>query len=262
MNFLYKYSTFEDTKELNYHVKQHVNKHYYDMTKTERGVLYAIAQYAVVKDGACKLRVITLAKALDKTERTIYRALNTLIELGIIDRINTTREKSGGQGANIYRILPYVIPEMSDGEEVAKPTQASDEPIENETETINLLSYSSNTYDSIDAHNNDKQSQVTAEQVIHESIANNTPKPIVELLSPFFYGSELYKYVGIIFKAKYRPFVNLRIEEHLSDFKACIYDVIRRHKAGHVRNLEAYLYKSIQALSRRLFMQQAESDAI
>lgn len=252
MNFLYEYSTFEDTQELNYHVKQHVNKHYYDMTKTERDVLYAISQYAVAKDGACKLRVITLAQALDKSERTIYRALNTLMELGIINRINTTREKSGGQGANIYVILPYVIPQMSDREVDAKPTQASDETIENETETINLLSYSSNTDDSTP----------TVEQVIHESIANNTPKPIVELLSPFFYGSELYKYVGIIFKAKYRPYVNLRIEEHLSDFKACIYDVIRRHKAGHIRNLEAYLYKSIQALSRRLFMEQAQSDAI
>src|SRR5699024_59570 len=141
---------------------------------------------------------------LDKSERTIYRALNTLIELGIIDRINTTREKSGGQGANIYRILPYVSPQMSDGEVDAKPTQASDEPIKNETETINLLSYLSNTDDSTP----------TAEQVIHESIANNTPKPIVNLLSPFFYGSELYKYIGILFKAKYRPFVNLRIEEH------------------------------------------------
>src|SRR5699024_4950930 len=133
MNFLYQYSTFEDTQELNYHVKQHVNKHYYDMNDTEREVLYTISRYAVNKDGACKLRVITLAQALDKSERTIYRALNTLIELGIIDRINTTREKSGGQGANIYRILPYVSPQMSDGEVDAKPTQASDEPIKNET---------------------------------------------------------------------------------------------------------------------------------
>src|SRR5699024_4000514 len=98
--------------------------------------------------------------------------------------------------------------------------------------TINL----SNTYDTNDAHNNAKQSQVTAYKVIHDSITNNTPKPIVNLLRPFFYGSELYRYIGILFKAKHRPYVNLRIEEHLSDFKACIYDVIRRHKAGYVRN--------------------------
>ena len=246
MQFLSDYKTFNDTQELNHHVKQHVNEHYYDMNDTEREVLYLISRYAVKHAGVAMLKVKTIADALDKSERTIYRVISKLSALNVIERINTTREKTGGQGANIYRILPHGIPSLSYREDSAKPTQTKAEHVENTDETINLLSYSNNT--------SDTREQVTAEQVIHESIHNNTPDDIVGLLSPFFYGSELYKYVGIVFKAKYRPHVNIRIESHLNAFKACIYDVIRRHKGGRIHNLEAYMFTSIKALARRLYM--------
>lgn len=241
--------TFQTIDELNESIKEHKQAH--DLTETDRNILDAISRYACKYKGVCYLSKQRIAEdAGYKSRRTAIRACKRLEALGIITTHETRR-----QGGDRRRSADIIV--INAVEVTTSLDMATDESSE-----VTAESHSQEAlYKTINSSNTD-DSTPTVEQVIHESIANNTPKPIVELLSPFFYGSELYKYVGIIFKAKYRPFVNLRIEEHLSDFKACIYDVIRRHKAGHIRNLEAYLYKSIQALSRRLFMQQAQSDAI
>src|SRR5699024_4274198 len=182
MYYLSDYKTFNNVQELNYHVKQHTNRRYYDMNETQRQVLQIIAQYSVKYAGACHLRIKTIANALGKSNRTIERAIKALVELEDIDKVSTVRRLKGGQGANIHRIFPYNDEaDMSEREEAEKPKADKDCSKIAEKETANLLSYSSNTRDTKDA-----------EQVIHNSISNNTPREIVDLLSPFFYGSELY----------------------------------------------------------------------
>lgn len=256
MYYLNEYKTFDNVQELNYHVKLHTNKRYYDMNETQRQVLQIIAQYSVKYVGACHLRIQTIADALGKSRRTIERSIRILIDLNVVDRLNTTRRVTGGKGANIYVVKPYIeketedesrahdVSNMSHSVDREKSLQEKDTAPIVERESANLLSYSSNT--------EDNHGEPTSEQVIHSSIRNNTPEDIVNLLSPFFYGSELYRYIGIVFKAKHHPHIQTRIETHIGAFKACISDVMRRHKGGHIRSLEAYLYTSIRRLTRRL----------
>lgn len=241
--------TFKSVEEMNESIKEHKQAH--DLSATDRNILDAISRYACKYKGVCYLSKQRIAEdAGYKSRRTAIRSCKRLEALGIITTHETRRQ--GGDRRRSADIIVINAVEVSTSSDMA-----NDELSEVTTESHSQETF----YKTINSSNTD-DSTPTAEQVIHESIANNTPKPIIDLFRPFFYGSELYRYIGILFKAKYRPYVNLRIEEHLSDFKACIYDVIRRHKAGHIRNLEAYLYKSIQALSRRLFMEQAQSDAI
>ncbi|MGM8212135.1 helix-turn-helix domain-containing protein [Virgibacillus sp. W0430] len=249
MNYLHDYSTFESVEELNESINDHIQRNQYELNETDRNIFLMIGRYSVKYKGAAHLKADTIAEAIDRTTRTVQRSIRKLERLDMIERKEFIREKSGGHGANIYIVLSSnVSAEMSEREQVEEPTQASDEGAEDRFETIYSLSNnSSNTYDT-------HTDRIENERLINESIRNNTPAEIVDMLTPFFYGSELYKYVGIVFKAKYRPHANIRIESHLKAFKACIFDVIRRYKDGHIRNLEAYLYASIRRLSRRLFL--------
>lgn len=254
MIYLNDYKTFDDVQEMNLHVKQHISRHYYEMNDTEREVIYFISRYSVKYAGASHLKMETIAKAIDRSISTAKRVITKLIKLGIIERVTTLRAIKGGHGANIYRILPFVSsnePSKTNRRgQAEKPTQTSAEETDKQDETINLISNnSSNTYDS-----REPIESISAEQVIHESITNNTPEAIVGLFRPFFYGSELYRYIGLLFKAKHRPHCNIRIESHINDYRACIYDVMRRYKQGYIRNLDSYLFASIRALSRRLFL--------
>lgn len=247
MNYLSEYTTFKTVKQLNEAIDGHIQRNQYELNNTDREVFLMLGRYAVKYPGASHLKTETIAKAIGKSKRTIQRSLRKLERLGMIERKEFIRKKAGGNGANIYVILPVdVAAEMTGREDDDKPTDISDVKADDTNESINLLS-ENNTYDSV------------KERIIHESIRNNTSPTIVELLSPFFYGSELYKYVGIVFKAKYRPHISIRIEEHIDAFKACIYDVIRRFKAGYIRNFDAYLFASIRALARRLYVRSVAS---
>lgn len=221
--------TFKTIEEMNEAIKEH--KQANELTQTERDILDVISRYACKYKGVAYPSKNTLAEAVGKVRRTVIRACNRLEALGIIEQYPTKRIKGDRrQSSNIIvikRASTQVTPECHSEETTAKANN------------------SSNTYDT----------KPDKERIIHESIRNNTPAEIVDLLSPFFYGSELYKYVGIVFKAKYRPHAKVRIEAHLEAFRACIFDVIRRFKAGYIRSLDAYLFASIRALSRRLFVE-------
>lgn len=246
MKYLYEYSTFESIQAMDETIKEHIEINQYELNDTDRDIIMTLARYSVKYKGVAHLKVDTIAGIVSKSSITVRRSLNKLEALGIIEKIEFMRAKSGGNGANIYRFLAVDDrPEMIGREESGKLTQASDEAINEPIESINLKSNSNNTDDT----------QPTNEQIIHESLTNNTPEAIVGLFRPFFYGSELYRYIGLLFKAKYRPHAKIRIETHIDDFRACIYDVMRRYKQGYIRNLDAYLFASIRALSRRLFLE-------
>lgn len=161
LHYLSDYSTFDSTQEMNYHVKQHTNKRYYDMNETQRQTLQIISQYAVNHNGSCHVKIETIMDALDKSRSTVIRSVNALVELCVIERLTTKRPISGGQGANIFRILPYIEPseQSNDTAEVTqrkdddKPRQERDAAPIVEKETAILLSYKSiinNTYVSND----------------------------------------------------------------------------------------------------------------
>ncbi|WP_419893595.1 hypothetical protein [Oceanobacillus kimchii] len=177
----------------------------------------------------------TIAQGIDKSDRTVRRVLKRLETLRIIRRITKLRPKSGGVGANIIQILPFVSEPMSELEVDEKAGGSKGEPNDPDNEPL---------------HKRFKNNYVLESA----SIPNNIPRPLYEILSPFFSGEELRKYVGIIFRAKHRKYATVRVEHHSEEFKACIADCIRRFKLGEVRKLDGYLYESIRNLSRRLFL--------
>lgn len=250
LHYLNEYRSFNSTQELNYHVKQHTNKRYYDMNETQRKVLQVISQYAVNNDGACHLRMQTVADAVGRSTRTIERVLKVLERLNIIEVINTTRPVKGGQGANIYRILPYDVEgEVSEGVEVGKPTDDNvcTSFVEKET-AISLSNKSSNTL--LDTATSEKQPSVT--DIIKRSLRNAMPASLYDALSPFFNGQELYDIYGILLRAKSAIDRDIRLEDYAAEYMDVFYNVIRLYKQRKVRNLNAYLYTAWECLTARI----------
>lgn len=103
--YLSQYETFNSVQEMDQHVEQHIQQHYYDLTESERAIVYKLASHALNYPGACHLKASTIADSLEISTKTVYRAISKLESLGIIKKQTTTKEK-GGRGANIYIILP------------------------------------------------------------------------------------------------------------------------------------------------------------
>ncbi|AOV07716.1 helix-turn-helix domain-containing protein [Sporosarcina ureilytica] len=107
MNYLSKYQSFANKFELNEAIASHLNDHRYQLNDTDLNVLTMLSRYAVKYPGVAHLKVGTIAKALQKSDRTVRRSVEKLERLQILKRQVFSREKTGGQGANLYIFLPY-----------------------------------------------------------------------------------------------------------------------------------------------------------
>ncbi|MBD7939558.1 helix-turn-helix domain-containing protein [Cytobacillus sp. Sa5YUA1] len=147
MHYLSDYQTFQSKQQLNEAIADHLSEHYYELSATDRAVLNTIARYAVKFAGAAHLKVATIANNIAKSEKTVRRAINRLQELRVIRKLVTTRKVTGGQGANIIQVLPFVIrddqAEVSTREDSVEPVVPSVQPTEIENEPS--ISFKQNT---------------------------------------------------------------------------------------------------------------------
>jgi len=206
MFYLSEYQVFENSQELNVHMKQHINRYRYDLNKTQVAVLNFIARYSVKYAGASHLKTETIEQGTGKSKRTIQRVLSVLKSLRILEVIPTTRSKSGGKGANIYRILPFDTSEMSPREESAEPT-------ESETEAANTPK---ETGESINLNNNSLNKRSNS------AVTNAHNKPLYRQFKDFvalFMPDDkrlLYRLYGA-YKAQVKPLEGVYDSEVLTD---------------------------------------------
>lgn len=103
--YLVTYKTFESVADMDTAVEEHIAARYYDLTESERAIVFKLASHSLNYPGVCHLKASTIAASLGISTKTVYRAISKLESLGIIKKQSTTKVK-GGRGANIYIILP------------------------------------------------------------------------------------------------------------------------------------------------------------
>lgn len=134
-DYLTSYVTFESVQEMDEQVECHIRKSFYNLTESDKAVLYKIASHALDYPGACHLKAKTIAEVLEISVRTVFRSLKYLEELQIIRRIQTTK-MNGIKGANIFSILPchdtssvsHQRKAQNASESKAEPTNLQKEP--------------------------------------------------------------------------------------------------------------------------------------
>lgn len=154
-DYLEQYATFQSVEDMDKSVEDHMAEHYFNLTESERAIVFMLASRSLAYPGACHLKADTIATKLNISAKTVYRAVKKLNELGIIKKVTTIRDKKGGQGANVYVILPYVPAQMSEREnaDTSDCNNVCEPSTENQpSSSFNLLK-TSNLYDVYnDAH--------------------------------------------------------------------------------------------------------------
>ncbi|WNO29731.1 HTH domain-containing protein [Bacillus phage SDFMU_Pfc] len=115
--YLAQYTTFDSVTDMDKSVEDHMAVHYYDLTESERAILFKLGSHSLEYPGVCHLKASTIAASLEISTKTVYRSMKKLAELGIIEKLPSTK-LNGIKGASIYRILPYVPSSVSQRETV------------------------------------------------------------------------------------------------------------------------------------------------
>lgn len=99
---LQSYQNFASSIDMTKAVEAHIKAN--DLNETQLRVLRVLEFRSKIIPGACWIKVETICGVVKKSDATVRRALRKLAELGIIEKVGTIREKSGGKGANVYVI--------------------------------------------------------------------------------------------------------------------------------------------------------------
>jgi predicted transcriptional regulator len=250
MNYLTEYQTFKNKQQLNDAIHEHLTRHKYDLNETDRKALKMIARYAVKFAGAAHLKAATIAELIGKSEKTARRVINKLESLGIVRKVATMRKINGGKGANILQILP--VEDGNDQSTLSSREDARTRDIKR-AETQKSTAEPSNSIKQLKNNTYKETAFVPA-----TALQNSLPSAIYDAMSPYFNAEELYRYYGILLRAKRSVSNNILIEDNPQPFVTAFQNAILKLKQRKIRNLANYLYRAWQSAAativrRRVF---------
>jgi DNA-binding Lrp family transcriptional regulator len=250
MHYLSQYQTFNSKEELNTAIYAHIKRNSYDLNETDRKALKMIARYAVKFAGAAHLKAATIAELIGKSEKTARRVINKLESLGIVRKVATMRKINGGKGANILQILP--VEDGNDQSTLSSREDAKTRDIKR-TESQKSAAEPSNSIKQL-KNNTFLETATVPSTALKESL----PSAIYDAMSPYFNAEELYRYYGILLRAKRSVSNNVLIEDNPQPFVAAFQNAILKLKQRKIRNLANYLYRAWQSATativrRRVF---------
>ena len=133
-----KMASFRSVDELNGAIRTHIYRNKSDLTPAAIEVLKVLSRHAVKTLGVAYLKLATIAELIGKHRVTVIRSIKRLINLGIIRKEIKYRPVSGGNGANMYVILPAtkadVTPSVLPRQAAEKSTETKPEAPKRENE--------------------------------------------------------------------------------------------------------------------------------
>ncbi len=244
---LAEYATFDSVEELNHHVNGFRDK----TTETEFKVLWFISKYAVKFIGAAHLKLATIADGIGMSSKTVQRAIKSLIEIEAIQKAKTTRPIKGGQGANIYQILPSydldVQAQMSKREEAEKPHDDKIQQGKSEKQTASSLNSKSSSL------NKRKDAPIKANFVAHW-----VPKHFADLVSYFYSDAstiqEFWKVIKQCNKPDGRGNLAFNSDQELTIGVRAMKEFVMKVKAGvRMNNIFGYFNGIVNNLMDKLY---------
>ncbi|MGE7624818.1 helix-turn-helix domain-containing protein [Viridibacillus sp. NPDC096237] len=259
-----KLKSFKSVEEMNEAIKYHRDQHADTLTPSTRNVLDVLARYSYVYPGVSYRSKKHIAEELEIDIRTVRRACNLLEDLGIIKQYSTKRHKGDKrQSTNAIVILKpstveaevNVLPECPTPF-LEAPAKTSLRDINNTRDTENADLPTSSAVKELREQERKEEEQA----LLKEGLVEKLPTPL-RVLSPFFKSSELYRFSGIIFKAKASIDRNIVLEHHESKYKKALLSVMSAYKRGKVECLESVIYTAVKRVSRSIKVKSIMNEA-
>ncbi|MEC0319884.1 helix-turn-helix domain-containing protein [Bacillus subtilis] len=127
-----KMASFRSVDELNGAIRTHIYRNKSDLTPAAIEVLKVLSRHAVKTPGVAYLKLASIAELIGRHRVTVIRAIKRLVDLGIIRKEIKYRPVSGGNGANMYVILPATKADVTPS---VLPRQEAEKPAETKAET-------------------------------------------------------------------------------------------------------------------------------
>lgn len=223
-------ASFTDVEQMNEIVRAHRSAH--DLSPTELEVLDVLARHSCKYPGVSFLTKNNIAGKIAKSRRTIIRTCKRLESLGIIAQHSLKRTSDMQQTSNAIVIMA----EVTKPEEVVKTAGKSTFVTQDVSRQEALKPVKQNATKEID----------TA-IVVSDALRNSLPSEVFDAFATYFNAEEIYKYYGVLLRAKRKINRDILIEHCPAPFTDAIHAVVLKAKQGVVRNMTQYFYRAFES---------------
>ncbi|MGG5766579.1 helix-turn-helix domain-containing protein [Bacillus wiedmannii] len=253
--------SFKSVEDMNQTIRHFLYKHTHELSESAVNVLKYLARYSCKIPGVSFLKVATVAAALEISDRTVRRVLKVLEGYDIIVRLKTIRTDGklrGGNGHNVYVlqkkycVTPYVLPEMSQGQEAITPTvsKVSEPKMEEEAE-----SFESHALKEFKNELNVKETsareskEIELEDLDETFTPENVPNQFRDAVAPYFRSaSKIYKLYHRVLIAYKRSKVDKPIEYVIDRAIQAFKETVFAQKSNKIKStFEGYFYRVIES---------------
>ncbi|MDQ0231371.1 DNA-binding Lrp family transcriptional regulator [Metabacillus malikii] len=234
-----KYQSFATIEEMDKAVRGFLYEHKSALSEGTIAVLKVIWRHSAKVIGVSFASNDYLADEANVSRRTVIRAVNTLVEKGLIKRISTAR-MNGKQGANILVIQPYT--EIDTLKNKMSPHDDTPSVTANKTENkqSSLCENKINT-----KRINDEP---TLEQLDTSFLPESVSKEFVEAARPFFNVQDIYELwrrVEIVYE-------KMQLKKDLDDVMDTVVQAFKEtvfaKKLGRIKStFRGYFYRILYA---------------
>ncbi|WP_017475017.1 helix-turn-helix domain-containing protein [Bacillus licheniformis] len=135
-----KMASFRSVDALNDAIRSHIYRNKSYLTPAAIEVLKVLSRHACKTPGVAYLKLQSIADLIGRHRTTVIRAIKRLVDCGIIRKETKFRPVSGGNGANMYVILPAdngdATPQMQLRSTADKLTEETPEESKSTSETV------------------------------------------------------------------------------------------------------------------------------
>lgn len=283
-----EYKQFDTVAAMDEHVQQVAYYFADELNATDKAVLDYVKQHALKVAGVAYLKVATIAEAVGKSVRTINYTTKKLAGLGIVKKIETTRKKRGGDGANAYAIMadsieakkvdcsvdcrPDCRVQIAERDNDVMPTESKDEAVKTESKSLNSFKALNKALNKSFKNFEKNNTHTTRTDHVEESVAlyPNIPSSLRTVLTGFNNARinglvkrivTAYKNSDITTYMTMQDFCKLD-EDFNHGLSAHIKAAVANWKAGSVTgSLEGYVYVTALNFFNEVEAQKAMNEA-
>lgn len=234
-----KYQSFQTIEEMDQAVRGFLYKHKAELSKGTLAVLKLVWKHSVKVIGVSFAKYEYIAEQLKVSRRTVIRAINHLMERGILKKVPTVRS-NGKQGVNVLVIQSYVTLQESK----MSPHAVTLDVTPNKTE--NKQSSLCEKKDK-DPRTTKRDPEPSLTELDSSYLPEFIPQPFIEAATPFFQAADIFMLWKRVLHAYRRLDLNRPIECYIDQIVYAFKQSVFAKKLGRIHtSFEGYFYRTVQ----------------
>ncbi len=237
---LRKLSSFKSVNDLDHNIRNFLYHHKFELSEGTYNVLRDLQRHSVKYIGVSFSKYATIAKRVSLSPRTVMRAIQKLIEYGILSKIKT-RTNNGKQGSNVFVFLPFTQQGHADSHAECHSDETKENPCESKSDSTILGSETE--------YKQSKNYKSNSSNIVMDATftPSNVHQSFIDVCKSFFNASDVYSLWRRVKIAYNKSNLSMPLETYTDTIVSVLKQTVFMSKQKQIKSFFGYFYTGVLA---------------